>query len=41
MMGMIGISIGITGFLLHQTIHLIGDIKWDKAQQLYQVGDDK
>ena len=34
MMGMIGITIGIVGFLLHQALHFIGSIKWYRASQL-------
>lgn len=37
MMGMIGVTIGIVGFLLHQAIHLIAEVKWIKAEQYMQV----
>ncbi len=36
-MGMIGITIGLTGFFLHQGIHLIADLKWEKAEHYMQV----
>lgn len=38
MMALIGITIGIVGFLLHQAVHLIGHWKWHKANEyLHQV----
>ena len=37
MMGIIGITIGLVGFILHQTVHLIAEIKWHKAQYLMHV----
>ena len=37
-MALIGITIGIVGFLLHQAVHLIGHLKWHKANEyLHQV----
>lgn len=38
MMGIIGVSIGLVGFLLHQLIHLIAEIKWERAEHFIQVG---
>ena len=37
MMGVIGISVGLVGFLLHQVIHLIADVKWHRAEHYFQV----
>ncbi|RDD45840.1 Chloride channel protein A [Trichoplax sp. H2] len=33
MMGIIGFVVGITGFLMHQTIGVIADLKWDRAYE--------
>ena len=32
MMGMIGFTVGMAGFLLHQLIDLIADTKWEYAR---------
>lgn len=37
MMGLIGLSIGMVGFLLHQLIHLVAEVKWEKAEHLIKV----
>lgn len=37
MMGLIGVSIGIVYFLLHQPIHLMSHFKWHKAEHLLHV----
>ncbi len=37
MMGLIGLSVGIIGFLLHQVIDVIADIKWEKANEFIKV----
>jgi hypothetical protein len=37
MMGLIGVSIGLVGFFLHQVIHLIAEIKWEIAERYIQV----
>ena len=37
MMGFIGFSVGIIGFLLHQTIDVIADFKWRHASELIDV----
>ena len=37
MMGLIGFCVGFIGFLLHQLIDVIADIKWDKAQEYIKV----
>ncbi|XP_071490057.1 chloride channel protein C-like [Diadema antillarum] len=36
MMGLIGFTTGIVGFLLHQMIDLISDFKWDKTEEFLQ-----
>jgi len=36
-MALIGITVGLLGFLLQQIIHLISHVKWQRAQQLIQV----
>ncbi|XP_073241791.1 chloride channel protein D-like [Porites lutea] len=33
MMGMIGFSVGVIGFLMHQLIDVISKLKWDKASE--------
>ena len=38
MMGLIGFTTGVIGFLLHQLIEKIADVKWDITQQYIQVG---
>ena len=37
MMGLIGFSVGILGFLLHQIIDLISEVKWEQTQEYIQV----
>ena len=37
MMGLIGLVVGLIGFLLHQIIFVIADLKWDKAQEFIKV----
>ena len=37
MMGMIGVTIGIVGFLLHNVIHLIAEVKWERANVYFHV----
>ena len=39
MMAIIGVVTGITGFLLHQIIEVIGDFKWDFAKRFLLEGD--
>ena len=41
MMGFIGFSVGIIGFLLHQTIDVIADFKWRHASELIDVSQLK
>ncbi|XP_040569447.1 chloride channel protein C-like [Lepeophtheirus salmonis] len=36
MMGLIGFSVGILGFLLHQIIDLISEVKWEKTKEFIQ-----
>ena len=36
-MALIGVTVGLLGFLLQQIIHLISHVKWQRAQQLIQV----
>ncbi|XP_041457216.1 chloride channel protein C-like [Lytechinus variegatus] len=36
MMGLIGFTTGIVGFLLHQMIDLISDFKWDRTEKYLQ-----
>ena len=36
-MGLIGVSVGLIGFLLHQIIDVIADTKWDKAAEFIKV----
>ena len=38
MMGMIGFTVGLIGFLLHQLIEQISEFKWDTAQDFLKVG---
>jgi hypothetical protein len=38
MMGLIGTTVGLVGFLLHQITHLVSDIKWHRTELLIQVG---
>ena len=40
MMGMIGVTIGIVGFLLHNVIHLIAEVKWERANVYFHVSTD-
>jgi len=37
MMGLIGVVTGLVGILLHQTIYVIGQVKWHKAESYFQV----
>ena len=37
MMGLIGVVTGLVGILLHQTIYVIGLVKWKKAEEYFQV----
>ena len=37
MMGLIGFTVGIVGFLLHQFIDLISDTKWEHAEKFLTV----
>ena len=37
MMGMIGFTVGLIGFLLHQLIEEISEFKWDTAQDILKV----
>ena len=37
MMGLIGTTVGLVGFLLHQITHLLSDIKWHRTETLIQV----
>ena len=37
MMGLIGIITGLVGILLHQTIYVIGQVKWRKAEGYFHV----
>lgn len=39
MMGLIGFSVGILGFLLHQIIDLISEAKWETTREFIQKGD--
>ena len=36
-MGLIGLVVGLIGFLLHQTIDVIADNKWKLAKQFIKV----
>jgi len=38
-MALIGVTVGLLGFLLQQIIHLISHVKWQRAQQLIQVNN--
>lgn len=38
-MGLIGFSVGILGFLLHQIIDLISEVKWEHTKQFIAAGD--
>ena len=37
MMGIIGFSVGIVGFLLHQIIDIISEFKWELTSHYIQV----
>ena len=37
MMGMIGFVVGVIGFLLHQLIEQIAEVKWDTTQDILKV----
>ena len=39
MMGIIGFSVGILGFLLHQIIDIISEFKWELTRQYINDGD--
>ena len=39
MMGLIGFSVGILGFLLHQIIDLISEVKWESTKAYITEGD--
>ncbi|XP_077983366.1 chloride channel protein C-like [Glandiceps talaboti] len=39
MMGLIGFTVGMIGFLMHQFIDVIADFKWDKAEDYIQGGE--
>ncbi|XP_020629537.1 chloride channel protein C-like [Orbicella faveolata] len=39
MMGMIGFSVGFIGFLMHQLIDVIAEVKWDKASEFIEDRD--
>ncbi len=39
MMGLIGFSVGILGFLLHQIIDLISEVKWEQTKEYIAAGD--
>ncbi|KAM7450840.1 hypothetical protein ABFA07_001533 [Porites harrisoni] len=39
MMGMIGFSVGVIGFLMHQLIDVISKLKWDKASEFIKDRD--
>ena len=39
MMGLIGFSVGILGFLLHQIIDLISEVKWEQTKAYIMEGD--
>jgi len=39
MMGLIGFSVGILGFLLHQIIDLISEVKWEATKEFIRSGD--
>ncbi|XP_073241792.1 chloride channel protein C-like [Porites lutea] len=39
MMGMIGFSVGFIGFLMHQLIDVISEVKWDKASEFIKDRD--
>lgn len=39
MMGLIGFSVGILGFLLHQIIDLISEVKWEQTREYIQRGE--
>ncbi|XP_022809140.1 chloride channel protein A-like [Stylophora pistillata] len=39
MMGMIGFSVGFIGFLMHQLIDVISEVKWDKAAEFIEDHD--
>ena len=37
MMGLIGYTVGIVGFLVHQIVDLIAETKWNKAEEYIKV----
>ncbi|XP_070575370.1 chloride channel protein C-like [Ptychodera flava] len=39
MMGLIGFTVGIIGFLMHQCIDIISDFKWDTAEEYIKDGN--
>ena len=39
MMGLIGFSVGLLGFLLHQIIDLISELKWEHTIEYIKAGD--
>ena len=39
MMGLIGFSVGILGFLLHQIIDLIAEVKWEQTKEYISAGE--
>ena len=39
MMGIIGVSVGLLGFLLHQIIDLISEVKWEATREYIASGD--
>ncbi|XP_078602296.1 chloride channel protein B-like isoform X3 [Branchiostoma floridae x Branchiostoma japonicum] len=39
MMGLIGFTVGFTGFLLHQVIDVLANLKWDRARDY--LGEDQ
>ena len=39
MMGLIGTTIGFIGFLMHQSVHLIAEIKWEKTNHFIHVSN--
>ena len=38
-MGLIGFSVGILGFLLHQIIDLISEVKWEQTKEYISNGE--
>ena len=39
MMGLIGFSVGMLGFLLHQIIDLISEVKWEQTKEYIANGE--